>query len=147
MKLTYCKATAGDSERIYQLCKQLIDDYEDVEAIEYDKVLRWVRNKIIGSIGEYTAVFADGVKAGYYHFFLNGDGEYELDDLYIFSEFQNRGIGSEIIRLCCESVNEPVMLYVFIKNKRAVSLYKRLGFEVVKVVGNTRYVMKRGENR
>jgi hypothetical protein len=89
MKLTYCKATADDSERIYQLCKQLIDDYEDVEAIEYDKVLRWVRNKIIGSIGEYTAVFADGVKAGYYHFFLNGDGEYELDDLYIFSEFHH----------------------------------------------------------
>lgn len=147
MKLTYCKATAGDSERIYQLCKQLIDDYEDVEAIEYDKVLRWVRNKIIGSIGEYTAVFADGVKAGYYHFFLNGDGEYELDDLYIFSEFQNLGIGTEIIRRCCESVNEPVILYVFIKNKRAVSLYKRLGFEVVKVVGNSRYVMKRGENR
>ena len=70
MILTYGKASLDDADRIYKLSKSLIDEYEDVEAIEYDKVLRWVRNKIIGSIGEYTAVFADGVKAGYYHFFL-----------------------------------------------------------------------------
>lgn len=146
MILTYGKASLDDADRIYKLSKSLIDEYEDVEAIEYDKVLRWVRNKIIGSIGEYTAVFADGVKAGYYHFFLNGDGEYELDDLYIFSEFQNLGIGTEIIRRCCASVANPVMLYVFIKNKRAVSLYKRLGFEVAETVGNSRYIMKRRGN-
>ena len=143
MKLTYCKATAGDSERIYQLCKQLIDDYEDVDGIDYDAVLTWVRKKTERFIDEYTAIYADGRKAGYYRFYKNGDGVYEIDDLYVFGEFQNQGIGSEVIRMCCESVNAPVILYVFIKNKRAVSLYKRHGFEVVRTVGESRYIMER----
>ena len=31
----------------------------------------------------------------------------------------------KVIKACCETVNDPVMLYVFIKNKRAVCLYAR----------------------
>lgn len=143
MKLTFRKATADDSERIYQLCKRLIDAYEDVCRIDYDSVLKWVRKKTERCIDEYTVIYADGMKAGYYRFYKNGDGVYEIDDLYVFDEFQNHGIGSEVIRTCCESVNEPVILYVFIKNKRAVSLYERLGFEVVETVGESRYVMER----
>ena len=37
-------------------------------------------------------------------------------------------------------------LYVFIKNQRAVSLYQRLDFEIVRTVNNSRYIMKK-ENR
>ena len=143
MKITYDNATSVDVECIYQFCKQLIDKYEDVASIDYDKVLLWVRRKIETSIDEYTTIFADGKKAGYYRFFKNSDGEYELDDLYIFPEFQDKGIGTAVIKKCCSSVGEPVMLYVFIKNHRAVALYKRLGFEVVETVGGTRYIMKK----
>ena len=147
MNITYDKATAYDVECIYQLCKQLIDGYENIESIDYEKVLKWVRNKIEASIDEYTAVYADGQKAGYYHFYKNEDGENEIDDLYIFSEYQNQGIGSEVIKKCCSSVDEPVMLYVFIKNQRAVSLYKRLGFEIVRTVNKSRYIMKKGNRK
>ena len=141
MNITYDKAKIEDILHIYQLCKQLIDTYENVENIDYDKVMKWVRQKIENSIDEYTVICADGQKAGYYRFYKNEDGKYEIDDLYIFSEFQNKGIGSEIIRRCCLSVDEPVMLYVFIKNERAASLYKKLGFEVVKTVRDSRYIM------
>ena len=74
------------------------------------------------------------------------NAEYEIDDLYIFPDFQSKGIGSTVIRKCCSAVNEPVMLYVFIKNHRAVSLYKRLGFAVVKTVKDSRYIMKNDQN-
>lgn len=141
MNITYDKAKIEDIPHIYQLCKQLIDTYENVENIDYDKVMKWVRQKIENSIDEYTVICADGQKAGYYRFYKNEDGKYEIDDLYIFSEFQNKGIGSEIIRRCCLSVDEPVMLYVFIKNERAAALYKKLGFEVVKTVRDSRYIM------
>lgn len=146
MNIIYSNATADDIEQIYQLCKKLIDDYENIDSIDYDMVLKWVHRKIENSIDEYTVIFVDGKKAGYYHFYKNEDGENELDDLYIFSEYQNQGIGSKIIKKCCTSVDEPVILYVFIKNKRAVSLYKRHGFEIVKTVHNSRYIMKK-ENR
>ena len=141
--ITYEKATACDIEPIYRLCKQLIDDYENMDSIDYDKVLKWVRRKIEISIDAYTAVFVSGKKVGYYHFYQNEDGEYELDDLYIFPQYQNQGIGSEVIQKCSSSVSEPVMLYVFIKNEKAVALYKRLGFEIIRIVNGSRYVMRK----
>lgn len=141
MNITCSKATTDDVEQIYQLCKKLIDDYENIGNIDYDKVLKWVHNKIEKFIDEYNVIYVDDRKAGYYRFYKNEDGSYEIDDLYIFSEYQSKGIGSEIIKRCCSSVDGPVMLYVFIKNERAVSLYKKLGFEVVKTVKGSRYIM------
>lgn len=145
--ITYSKATAADIVPIYRLCKQLIDEYENVADIDYDRVLKWVYRKIENAVGEYTVIDTDGEKAGYCHFYRNEDGIYEIDDLYIFPEYQNRGIGSEVIRTCCESVEEPVMLYVFIKNQRAVSLYKRLGFSVTETIHGSRYIMKKEKLR
>ena len=146
MNITYRKATADDIEPIYGLCKQLIDDFEQLESIDYPKVMNWVRKKIENAIDEYTVIYANEQKAGYYHFYKNDDGEFEIDDLYVFPAFQNQGIGSEVIRKCCASVNAPVVLYVFIENKRAVSLYKRLGFEIAETIRGSRYIMK-NENK
>lgn len=142
MELTFVQAEMEDAERIYGLCCQLILDYETPGSIDLEKVLGWVRNKIESRIREYTTIYANGEKAGYFRFCKKDDGEFEIDDLYIFPEFQNRGIGSEVIRRCCASVGEPVMLYVFIRNQRAVSLYRRMGFEVVQTIKDSRYIMK-----
>lgn len=147
MLLTYAVADNADIQPVYQLCRQLIEDYENIERIAYDKVLNWVHKKIETSIQEYTVIYADGKKAGYYHFFKNEDAQFEIDDLYVFPEYQGKGIGSTVIRKCCAEVNEPVILYVFIRNTRAVSLYKRLGFEVVKKIKDSRYIMKKENAR
>ena len=141
MELLFKPASIDDIEAIYLLCKNLIDKYEDKSVIDYQKVLLWVKNKIEKSISEYQAIYYQGNRAGYVHCFINEDGIYEIDDLYIFDEFQNKTIGTTVIKQICEKCDHDVMLYVFIKNKRAVSLYSRLGFEIVKTVNNTRYIM------
>lgn len=139
-----CKpATTEDVEPIYQWSKWLVDTYEDVTTIPYDRVLQWMHRKIEASLSDYSTIYVQGEKAGYFHFFKNQEGAYELDDLYIFPPFQNRGIGTYIIRLCCNSVDTPVMLYVFVKNQRALSLYQRLGFQMVEAPDTTRYIMQR----
>lgn len=142
MNLSYEKARGEDIEPICELCKRLIEEYEQLDMIDYPRVMAWIRDKIEKSIDEYTTVYVDGRKAGYYHFYKNDSDQFELDDLYIFPEYQNRGIGSEIIRKCCISTMEPIILYVFIENKRAISLYKRLGFKVIETIHKTRYIMK-----
>ena len=143
MNITCQKATETDIGPIFELCRRMIHDYEDLESIDYPKVMQWVRQKIETSIGEYTAIYADGQKAGYYHFFQNEDGMFEIDDLYIFPAYQNQGIGSGVVKKCCASVNGTVMLYVFIKNQRAVSLYQRLGFVICETIHSSRYIMRK----
>ena len=143
MELTYKPAAAEDMEPVFALCKNLIEQYENLEHIDLPKVLRWVRRKIETCIGEYTVIYAENQKAGYYHFCKNEDGLYEIDDLYIFPEFQNRGIGTAVIKRCCASVQVPVVLYVFVRNTGAVALYERLGFKVVETVHGSRCIMRR----
>ena len=146
MKITYKKANVDDIVSVFELCNQLIQDYEELDSIKYPKVMKWIQRKIEHSIDEYTVIYANEQKAGYYHFYKNEDGQFEIDDLYVFPEFQNQGIGSCVIKKCCASVNAPVILYVFIKNHRAVSLYKRLGFDIAETMNGSRYIM-RNENR
>lgn len=141
MNITYGIAEESDVEIIYQLSKKLIDDYENIVDIDYEKVLSWIRQKIQSHIEEYTVILVNGKKVGFYRFYQNDDDKFEIDDLYIFPAFQNKGIGSKVIRKCCAEVDEPVMLYVFVKNNRAVSLYKKLGFEVVENIKDSRYIM------
>ena len=142
MKITYKQASYEDIPQIYEFCRSLILEYEQLDSIDLPKVLDWVRNKIETSIEKYTVIYADSKKAGYYHFYQNEDGQFEIDDLYIFPEFQNQGIGSTVMKKCCASADSPVILYVFIKNSRAVSLYERLGFKKIETLRGSRYIMK-----
>lgn len=142
MELTFAPAAGPDIDIIYSLSKDLIDRYEDIGSIDYEKVLAWVRRKIEKKISEYTCVFCDGTKAGYYRV-TAADGMTELDDLYILPEFQSRGIGTFIINKCCAESKLPVMLYVFTRNTGAFALYQRLGFRVAKQVGTSRCIMVR----
>lgn len=48
-----------------------------------------------------------------------------------------------MINSLLNSVNEPVMLYVFGKNEKAVSLYKRLGFRIIRNIKVSRYIMEK----
>lgn len=143
MELKYERASGADMEAIFALSKALIDQYEDVESIDYDKVLQWVRRKIEAQIGEYQRVMMDGSLAGYVHFHPDGE-RMELDDLYILPEYRGQGIGTAVVEKCCAETEKPVYLYVFRRNEGAVRLYKRLGFEIVQEVGGSRYIMQRG---
>ena len=142
MKLSYKPALPEDVDTIFRLNMELIDRYEDVQNIPYDDVLNWVRRKIGKAIHTYTRIYADDVHAGYYRF-VSGDGEMELDDLYIFPEFQGREIGTRVIEKCCGETEKPVMLYVFIRNTGAWKLYQRLGFEIRENIQDSRYIMVR----
>ena len=142
MNLSFQTARQEDVETIFRFNRDLIDQYEDTQAIPYGRVLSWVRQKIEENIHTYTRIYADGRHAGFYRFIPNGD-QMELDDLYIFPEFQNRGIGTRILEKCCRESDRPVMLYVFSRNTGAWKLYQRMGFEIRETIKNTRYIMVR----
>ncbi|MDT8719697.1 GNAT family N-acetyltransferase [Clostridium sp. 19966] len=142
MNLTYGPAETADIELLFQLNKDLIDRYENISQINYSKVLSWVRNKIEKHIDEYTCIFQDNQKVGYYRLH-SADEKMELDDLYVLSPYQGQGIGSEIIRKCIAETDFPIFLYVFIQNTKAVSLYKRFGFRITETIKDSRYIMEK----
>ncbi|MGM9618552.1 MAG: GNAT family N-acetyltransferase [Oscillospiraceae bacterium] len=142
MTLTYAPAQEADIEAIFAFNKEQIDRYEDTAAIDYEKVLGWVRRKLRQHISEYMCIRVDGETAGYYHFHM-AEGKMELDDLYLFPEWRGKGIGTAVIEKCCAQARGPVFLYVFKKNCRAVALYEKMGFRVTREAGGTRYIMER----
>lgn len=142
MNLIYVPAENKDIEPLFQLNKYLIDRYENISQIDYSRVLTWVLNKIEKNISEYTCIFRDNQKVGYYRFH-SADGKMELDDIHILSPYQNQGIGSEVIRKCIAETDLPIFLYVFVKNTKAIFLYKKLGFQIKETVSDTRYIMER----
>lgn len=142
MRLSYQLALPEDVDTIFRFNKDLIDRYENIQDISYDDVLGWVRRKIEKAIHTYTRIYADGVHVGFYRFVANEE-KMELDDLYIFPEFQSRGIGTCVIEKCCVETEKPVMLYVFIRNTGAWKLYQRLGFEIRENIRGSRYIMVR----
>jgi ribosomal protein S18 acetylase RimI-like enzyme len=142
MNLIYASAEEKDIEPLFQLSKDLVDRYENISQIDYSKVLSWVLNKIEKHISEYTCIFRENQKVGYYRFHFI-DGKMELDDIYILPPYQNQGIGSEIIQKCIAETNLPIFLYVFIQNTKAVSLYKKFGFRITETIRDSRYFMER----
>lgn len=137
--LYYRKAENEDIPVIFAQAKNLIDTYEDISSIEYDKVLSWMERKIAAQIENYTCVWLDDEKCAYYC--LSEDGE--LDDLYVLPPFRGRGIGTAILKRCIDDSKAPLWLYVFKRNVGAVKLYRRLGFECREEVGKTRQIMRR----
>lgn len=143
MKLQFISAEKADVEIIFSQLKELIDAYEDLSSIQYDKVLAWCRRQIEENIGQYTCILCDGEKASWYNLSLSDDDRMELDNFYVLPQFRNRGIGTAALERCIGETDKPIFLYCFTKNTRALALYSRMGFRKIEAVGTTRCIMQR----
>ena len=141
-EISYRPASMEDAPVIFSLCKTLIDTYEDVSAIDYDKVISWVEQKICKNISSYNCVMLKNQKVGFYCL-SRGEREAELDDLYILPEYRGKGIGSKVLFDCIAQTKTPIFLYVFRKNTGAIQLYNRMGFYISEEVSATRLIMRR----
>ena len=141
MVLQFVIADESDLNCVFDQCRDLIDRYEDVSEIDYQSVLIWVLRKLKENVCRYIRVVQDGVTVGYFYL-RRVDGKLELDDFYVLPEFRGRGIGSEVLRKCLSEADCPVFLYVFAKNTGAIRLYQRFGFEKIREVGTTRWIME-----
>ena len=141
-ELTFLPATDEDVSAIYDLCKDLVNRYEDPASMDIDRVLLWILDKIQSNIAKYTCVREAGEKVAYYCLAESNDG-WELDDLYVLAQHRNRGIGSEILERCISEASASIFLYVFTGNAGAIRLYERHGFSCVQQVSKTRQIMRR----
>lgn len=145
MEISYKCAEQKDIEPIYQLCKNMVDAYENLENIDYKAVMHWIRQKIESHIESYKAIYFHEGKVGYIYLH-EVDGKLEIDDFYIFEQYRCKGIGTIVLQDCIkqsELLGCSLFLYVFSKNIGAVSLYHRNGFVITQQIHNSRYIMER----
>ena len=145
MELRYLPADETDIAPILDQSRALVERYEDFTKLDQAEVLSWLQRKTEKRIAEYSRILCDGETAGWIR--ACDDGErLELDDLYILPPFQNRGIGTAVLKKYLAESEKPVFFYVFARNTGAIRLYERLGFRLRERVGETRLIMERGVN-
>ena len=138
--VTFTPALPEDADALFSLNRDLIAQYEDLSAIDHERVLLWVRRNIQENIPHFSRILFDGELAGY--FCLTGSEDtWELDSLFVLPPFQHRGIGTAVLRHC-QKVYPSLLLYVFRANCGAIRLYEKMGFSITKEVGKTRYIMQ-----
>lgn len=143
MEITFKNATDNDIEKIFELNKKLIEDYETNLNLNFEKIFAWVESKIQNNIKNYQCIYFNEIKVGYYYLH-DEDDMLELDDFFAFQEFQRRGIGTKVLKYIAsiaKEENKDIFLYVFIKNQGAINLYMRNGYKIKKNIKDSRYIM------
>ena len=94
----------------------------------------------------YDVVLVDGQPAGRIWVGVD-DTQMRLLDIGLLEEFQNRGVGSVLLkRLIAEATaaGKPLRHMVFVLNSNAYRFYERLGFVTIEDLGGYKHMEWRG---
>lgn len=90
----------------------------------------------------YDVILVDGVPAGRI-WVGSDDKQIRLLDIAIIPEFQNRGVGTELLRRLMDEAsqaNKVLRHMVFVLNDNAHRFYERLGFVVIEDLGGYKHM-------
>jgi len=106
---------------------------------EIYEINEYIDKHIPMEIDYYKIIICDNKKVGCCLVLKKDDGVI-LDEIYLEEEYRNKGIGTNIIKNILQN-NAIVYLWVYKKNIKAISLYEKLGFNIIKET-ESRYYMK-----
>ena len=109
----------------------MIDDEMDkvLSYTEKTKIRKSVDKNIERTCELYKIIYVDNKIAGAYLVLPYEDG-YIVDEIYLFKEYRNNGIGTSILN---NIIKEYKTLYIWVykNNVEAIKLFERLGFMLV----------------
>lgn len=140
MEYKLLKSSSNDINRLIEYKKRTIYEYaKDLSAEEINKINRYITSEVPKLINVYCNIMVDNKIIGCLLLTNKDDGKL-LDEIYLEKVYRNKGIGTEII-MDILSNNDIVYLWVYKKNDKAISLYRKLGFNVIEET-ESRYYMK-----
>jgi len=127
MRIDFRQITNNDLEFLWKLHNLALKDYvaqtwdwdEDWQRLDFTEKFNPADGKIIVVVG---------VDAGFW-WTIKRETETLLVSIRILPEFQNRGVGTKIIKNLLNESKNPVRLQV-LKVNPARRLYEKLGFEI-----------------
>ena len=90
----------------------------------------------------YDVILVDGVPAGRI-WVGSDDKQIRLLDIAVMEQFQNRGVGTILLRRLMDEAteaNKPLRHMVFVLNDNAHRFYERLGFRVIEDLGGYKHM-------
>ena len=134
------KSSNKDIDRLIEYKKKTIYEYaKDLSNEEIDEINSYVISEVSKLINDYLNIKVDNKIIGCLLLTNKDDGK-QIDEIYLEEEYRNKKIGTNIIKEIINN-NDIVYLWVYKENKRAISLYKKLGFNIIEET-ETRYYMK-----
>lgn len=140
MKYNLINATNKDTDYIKK--SKLYNIFTYADDLPKDEVMRinnYVDEHIPVEITDYKIIMCNKNKVGCLLVVKKDDGVI-LDEIYLEEEYRNKGIGKDIIKNILKN-NSIVYLWVYKKNIKAISLYKKMKFKIINKTEN-RYYMK-----
>lgn len=140
MKYNLINATNKDTDYIKK--SKLYNIFTYADDLPKDEVMRinnYVDEHIPVEITDYKIIMCNKNKVECLLVAKKYDGVI-LDEIYLEEEYRNKGIGTEIIKNILKN-NFIVYLWVYKKNIKAISLYKKMKFKIIDEKEN-RYYMK-----
>lgn len=140
MKYEIVKAKNSDIDYLKEnKLKNIFGYAKNISEEEINKITNYVNKNIPIEIEYYKIIMSDNKKIGCFLVLKKDDGVI-LDEIYLEEDYRNKGIGTTIIKNVLQD-NRIVYLWVYKENIKAISLYKKLGFNIIEET-ETRYYMK-----
>lgn len=134
------KSSSDDIEKLIDYKKKTIFEYaKDLSENEITEINNYVENEVPKLLNNYSNIVVDNKVIGCLLLTDKDDGIL-LDEIYLEEEYRNKGIGTNIIKEVISN-NDTIYLWVYKENKQAISLYKKIGFNVIEET-KSRYYMK-----
>ena len=144
MKYELVQSSKNDVNKIKEYNKKTIYQYaNDLSKEEIDEINDYVNKTVPKELANYQNIIIDDKMIGCLLVTNYEDGR-EIAELYLEEEYRSKGIGTDIITNIIKE-NNNIYLWVYKKNKKAISLYKRLGFIIIDET-TSRYHMKYNDN-
>ena len=140
MNYKLIKSSNDDIEKLIDYKKKTIFEYaKDLSENEINKINNYVKNNVPKLLNNYSNIVVDNKVVGCLLLTDKDDGTL-LDEIYLEEKYRNKGIGTNIIKEVISN-NDIIYLWVYKENVQAISLYKKLGFNVIEET-ESRYYMK-----
>lgn len=109
----------------------MIDDEMDkvLSHAEKTKIRKSIDMNVERTCESYKIIYVDKKIAGAYLTLPYEDGVI-IDEIYLFKEFRNNGIGTDIIKKI-QKENPELYVWVYKNNIDAIRLFERLGFKTI----------------
>lgn len=143
MKYELINATCNDIDYIKKSKLYNIFTYaDDLPKNEIIRINNYVDEHIPVEIKDYKIIMCNKNKAGCL-LVIKKEDSITLDEIYLEEEYRNKGIGTNMIKNILKN-NSIVYLWVYKKNIKAISLYKKMKFKIIYET-ETRYYMEYNE--